>query len=203
MKAQHLKSKAISTLLVMRHPEVGSKFGGIWVDQNKNVVGFGKDKPPGAVEGFHFLGIQILNQKILGFIEDNLEQNILYQNLAAALKAGHTANIYEITGHWYETGNLIDYLEATRDVLTKIQNNTPEYHQVSQFLKKWAPNSSLETISDCIVWRDQSSQISNCQFKDFAVIGPHVKIQNSSIQSSVIYKGSALDRQNYFNSLIL
>jgi mannose-1-phosphate guanylyltransferase len=46
--AQHLSSGALSTLVTTTHPEVGSKFGGIWTDANHRVLGFGRNNTPEA-----------------------------------------------------------------------------------------------------------------------------------------------------------
>ena len=203
MKAQHLKNKPVSTLLVMRHPGVGSKFGGIWVDSKKQIVGYGKVKPENAVVGFHYPGVQILNKDILKYIPDNIEQNILYDSLTAAQKAGHKVEIFETSGHWYETGSLPDYLAATKDILTNISNGVVDFHLLQKFLFEMSPDSQLEKLNEVLVWKDSSSKISNCQFKDFAVIGKNVSLKNSKVEAAVLGASTSFDSATISKDLLL
>lgn len=203
MKAQHLNNRPISTLLVMKHPGVGTKFGGIWVNEKNEVVGYGKVKPEGAVQGFHYPGVQILNKEIFKFIPPGVEQNILYDNLTAAQKAGHKVEIFETTGHWYETGSLPDYLAATEKILTEFAKNTKEFDQLKKFLAEFAGNSSLEKIDQALVWKDASATISHCEFKKFAVIGKSAIVKNSKVEAAVLGASTSFDSTMITNDLIL
>ncbi len=203
MKAQHLRNKPISTLLVMRHPGVGSKFGGIWVDSKKHIVGYGKVKPENAVEGFHYPGVQILNKDIFNYIPDGVEQNILYDSLTAAQKDGHKVELFETSGHWYETGSLSDYLAATKDVLTNIAKGTVDFHLLQKFLSEMSPDSQLETINDALVWKDASSKVTNSHFKDFAVVGKNVIVKNSKVEAAALGASTSFDSTNISKDLVL
>lgn len=203
LKIQHLKNKPLSTLLVMKHPEVGTKFGGVWVDENKKVIGYGKTKPDGATEGYHYLGIQLLNKGVFKFIEPDLEQNILYDNLLKAQNAGHTVEIFETSGHWYETGNLVDYLAATKDVLTHLAKGTKEFEPLKRFLSEFTRHSQLETKNGILIWRESSSRVSNCEVVDFAVFGKHVEVRKSKVEGSVLGASTVFDSTTVKNELIL
>ncbi len=203
LKEAHLKNKPLSTLLVMKHPEVGTKFGGIWVDENQNVIGYGKTKPAGATAGFHYLGIQLLNKKIFKYIEPDVEQNILYDNLMAAQKAGHKVQIFETDGSWYETGNLTDYLSATKDVLTNLAKGTKTFEPLKRFLSEFAKHSQLETKNGILIWKDSSSRISNCEVVDFAVFGKKVEVRKSKVEGSVLGAFAVIESTTVSKDLLL
>jgi NDP-sugar pyrophosphorylase family protein len=203
MREQHLKNKTVSTLLVSKHSEVGSKFGGIWVDANKNVVGYGKTKPPQSVEGYHYLGVQILNKSIFEFIKPGVEQNILYDNLIEAQKQGERVEIFETTGHWYETGNLKDYLATTKDLLSHLYKMTKEFEPFRRFLNEFAKHSQLESKNGILIWKDSSSRISNCEVVDFAVFGKKVEVRKSKVEASVFGPSTVLESGSVSRDLIL
>ncbi len=203
MKTQHQKQKPLSTLLVMKHPEVGTKFGGIWVDENKKVIGYGLKKPAEAVEGYHYLGIQLLNKEVFNFIKPDLQQNILYDNLSAAQAAGHKVEIYETSGHWYETGNIADYLHATKEILSHLAKGTKEFEPLKRFLSEFAKHSQLETKNGILIWKESSSRISNCEFVDFAVIGKNVNLKNTKVEASVVGASTSFDSVNIKKDLVL
>jgi mannose-1-phosphate guanylyltransferase len=196
LKNQHLQSQAISTLLVMDHPEVGTKFGGIWVNARGEVIGYGKVRPPNATRGYHFLGVQMLSSKIFDFIQTGEEQNILYQNLTAAQKAGHQVQIFEARGHWYETGSLTDYLKATRELLQHLKAQTEPSKSLRSFLSEFAPQSSLKMVSGSLLWMEASAHINNCLIRDFAVLGAGARVVNSSLEAAVVGKGLQLENAN-------
>ena len=203
MKAQHLNNRPISTLLVMKHPGVGTKFGGIWVNEKNQVVGYGKVIPEGAVQGFHYPGVQILNKEIFKFIPPVIEQNILYDNLSAAQKAGHKVEIFETTGHWYETGSLVDYLAATEEILTELSKNTKEFEVLKKFLAEFSPQSKLEKMDQALVWKDSTSQVSHCEFKKFAVIGKNAVVKNSKVEAAVLGASTSFDSSNILKDFVL
>lgn len=115
--ARHNSQKNIATLIVKDHPGVGTKFGGVWVDANNKVLGFGKTPIPGSVRAWHFVGVQILDEKILEYIPANVESNILYDAVTVAISQGHSVEAVPFEGTWFETGNPQDFMEATKACL--------------------------------------------------------------------------------------
>jgi len=117
---QHQTTQSLATLIVIKHPEAGHKFGAIWTIKNK-VVSIGKEKPSAEAEPWHFVGVQILSNKIFNHLESNKELNIFYDVLIHQLKT-HDVSIYPINADWYETGNLIDYQKAKADIHNILNN---------------------------------------------------------------------------------
>lgn len=203
MKAQHLRNKPLATLLVMENPLVGTKFGGIWVDHNNEVIGYGKNRPSGAVHGYHYPGVQILNKEVFQYIPPGLEQNILYDTLTSAQKDGKKVQIFEIKANWYETGSLVDYLETSRDLLQHLDRADSHFESLKSFYSQFAPHSSLVKKDGALIWQDSSSQISNCHFEDFAVIGKNAVLENSTLKAAAFGPSTVLKSASISNDLIL
>lgn len=203
LSQQHLKSDAISTLLVTEHPEVGSKFGGIWVDDKNKVIGFGKTKPAGTVQGFHYLGCQILNKKVFDYLTPNEEQNILYDGLTKAIQAGHTIELCNIPCDFFETGNLKDYLSATNQVLQHIFDQTGEGMNFLNLLNQLDPDSRLQKSNDHLIWKHKSADVKNCKIEGFAVFGKNSKAENCHIVDSVFNHGCNVKDHDITSNLIL
>lgn len=116
---RHRATRALATLLVTRHPEVGTKFGGVWTDGNGLVHGFGKKPPEYAspeatpnLTGFHYVGFIALSSRVFDYLPEG-ESNLLYDALMAAIRDCEIVGVYEDQAQWYETGNIADFLEAT------------------------------------------------------------------------------------------
>lgn len=111
----HQKNKPIATLMVMEHPAVGTQFGGVWTDASGKVLGFGKTALPGSTKGWHFVGAQILSERVFNYIPLEGETNILYDALTQALAAGEAVEIYPFKATWFETGNPKDFIHASEE----------------------------------------------------------------------------------------
>ncbi len=124
----HKKTGALATLLVMEHPGVGSQFGGAWANTENNIRAFGKQGLEPGDKGWHFVGIQILSEKIFDYIPAKGASNILYDVVTAAMADGHLAQVFPISCRWFETGNPTDFFLATQQCLDILSssNETPE-----------------------------------------------------------------------------
>lgn len=117
---QHTKTKALATIIVMKHPEAGKKFGAVWC--NGNIVRtIGKTSEDNSLQPYHYIGMIFFNEKVLDLIPENKETNIFYDVLNFHMQ-NDQVRIYEINCNWYETGNPADYLSATESVLKKIDS---------------------------------------------------------------------------------
>lgn len=203
LKKQHEEQNNLATLLVMEHPEVGTKFGGVWVDDKNQVLGFGKTKIPGAQKVYHFVGVQCLSSKVFQYIEPNKEQNIFYDTLRLALENKESVSVYPVDCHWFETGNLQDYLSANEEALKILKENPTQSTAMKTLLQEFSPNSDWIASSQALVWGDQSSIIKNCQFRDFAVIGENVLLENVQAQGAIFGKNITLRDSTVSNDLKL
>lgn len=146
----HQQNKAICTLLTMDHPEAGGKFGGVWLNDLDEVRGFGKTKPTAdSKKAEHFVGVQILSEKILDYIPHGVASNILYDAVTLALNDGHCVQRCKIDCHWYETGNTADFVAATSaclDLLKEDHSASAKYLQ--KVLRKYSKETPVLDFSD-------------------------------------------------------
>lgn len=172
----HKKNRSIATLLVMDHPGAGTKFGGVWCNDS-TVVGFGKEAPSNTDRAWHFIGAQILNEKIFKYIPASGPSNILYDVLKDAIASGEDVQIHPIRCNWFETGNEQDFLEASSDCLKDLVQETDIGDQLQAIFKKYAkPESKIE-----------SSQKYIGLFSPSAVIAPGAKLEGFVIADANVY----------------
>lgn len=191
----HLKSKNISTLLVMKHPLVGTKFGGVWTE-NDSVIGFGKSAPRKESQAWHFLGIQILSPDVFNFVPENKESNILYDGLTQALQDGQHVGFYEVDALWFETGNPLDFLQATKECLEHIKNQDTYGKSIQQTISKFSEEKFhllQQDTSLCLAAESSLSKISELSYQGFNVIGQNLTCHGPvQIQNSVIGNNQSL-----------
>lgn len=203
LKKAHLKEKPLCTLLVTNHPEVGHKFGGVWVSAAGEVIGFGKNRPAEAVHGFHYVGVQILNQKVFDFIPDNVESNILYDAVMSGMQKGYKVKVHKIECDWFETGNLIDYLKTTEILLKNLADQNPRYKNFREFLKRMDPHSQLIKKDEALAWIHSKAELNRVQIKNFAVVGKNSRLNDCEIEASAIGEALEINGQNISHQLML
>ncbi len=188
----HQTSKAMATLLVIRHPEVGTKFGAIWTDQNKNIVGFGKDRPAVATEAFHYIGAAWMNSKILEGVgpgHQNLFEDLMSKHPPEKLK------IMEVSGLWFETGNEADYLQGTENSLQLLAsgqlNNLTEKKFLESALDYFAPNWELKKSANKTLLLGPKAKCSLDQVENFAVVCADITVpENIPLDRAIILKNN-------------
>ncbi|MBC7467334.1 MAG: NTP transferase domain-containing protein [Bdellovibrio sp.] len=187
---QHNKNAALATLVVMKHPEAGKKFGAI-LCEGRSVKNISKTITDDKLEPWHYVGIIILSYEVLNLIEDGKEQNIFYDILINYLDR---VQIFPIDAEWFETGNPTDFLKATDYVLNKLQQNPVDskYRNVSDFINRVVPSDLIKTeTSVSLVAKNL-----NLDFKKltgFNVINSNVKIgHDDSVNNSVLFADEKL-----------
>lgn len=140
----HQTTKALATLMVMNHPGVGSQFGGVWADTKNKVLGFGKATIPES-NGWHFVGVLILSEKIFDYIPTFGASNILYDVLTVAINEGELVQTFSFEGSWFETGNPEDFFKASEKCFQFLADPQNSYEK--KFLKKTLNNFSSEPVN--------------------------------------------------------
>ena len=144
--AQHVQSAPIATIMVMRHPQVGTKFGAVWADASGQVWGFGKESPSVGGAGvkpplgtqltpYHYVGIQLVSDRIIKYLPSG-ESNLLYNVLVAAIRNGEKVKIFEDQCLWFETGNVADFLLASKN-LVQLLEPTPHWYLEAFYRHYW------------------------------------------------------------------
>lgn len=186
----HKNNKNIATLLVMDHPEVGTKFGGVWTDDQNCILGFGKNKMEKATRAHHNIGVMIFSREIFKYIPEGVS-NILYDDLMSAIKDGKRAQAYSLSCLWFETGNSADFILASKECL-KLMSSADQNHQfegnyLRQMIKLYSPSSKWIFDQEKSILFDSSSLFPLQNLTGFCVIGKNVYIHKDiKIKNSVI-----------------
>ncbi|OYZ11878.1 MAG: hypothetical protein B7Y39_19335 [Bdellovibrio sp. 28-41-41] len=180
---------------MIEHPEVGTKFGGVWVDSIGKILGFGKDKVESSAKGYHYIGVTIFSEKIFNYIMPG-ESNILYDALTDAIKDGNTANVCPFPCHWFETGNEVDFKTATHRCMDMLVQKTSDSKYLTNVIKWRAPNTEFVQMNNRVLLVDKKLDFDfefllgynvigegvtlkkGCRLKN-CIIGPHVRIENA------------------------
>lgn len=196
-------SKSLATLMVMRHPEAGKKFGAVWVNKAGQVLGFGKLRPETTEEliPFHFIGPMYFKERIFQRLKRE-PSNILHDTLKMALAEGESVSVFPIECDWFETGNLEDYLHATRAVLDLIQAGNPFLLNMQKDLKmgmefqQWPQAKVLKHF--------QSRVDATATIKGFAVLGEQSEVGRSAcLSESVLANGVELAAEQVIEKALI
>lgn len=124
----HRSHGGIATILCMDHPEVGKKFGGVWVNDQLEVKTISKNTVSG-LKGLHFTGIILFSDRIFNYFTKSAqeEEHIFQDTLAQAFKNGEKAFALPLEAQWFETGNPEDFLKATHECLQGLKLDPRPY----------------------------------------------------------------------------
>ncbi|MEQ1723130.1 MAG: NDP-sugar synthase, partial [Pseudobdellovibrio sp.] len=190
---QHISLQSLATLVVMKHPEAGQKFGAIWCDKQNTVQTImpAKNKPEGPLEPFHYIGIIFLNKKVLTLILEDKETNIFYDILIHELN-NQSVRTYTLDCSWYETGNPQDYLAATKQVLQNIDAHT------LSFINQYDPSRLIKNATG-VSLVSNSVNINEENLSGFNVISKttHNLLLTTKIENSVLFENEVLN-SSYF-----
>lgn len=200
----HKLKKPIATLVVMDHPDVGTKFGGVWVDAEDRVLDIGKNRPANAVKGYHFTGFRILSDEIFKFLPKGYSE--LFDSLKTAMSEGHQVHIYKTTGEFFETGNEKDFLDCTKTLLKYLK--IKKYSKfLDSILKKYSPESRLNDITTDLklpphddlqyLLADKNLTVfEGCDLKGFVVAGKNVEIKEKCTLENVVILNDKVIEEN-------
>lgn len=189
----HFTENHFATLITMKHPEAGKKFGAIWVDSEFNVIGIGKNKPVSSkqLEPLHYLGVQILEQEIFNYLGDGEQKkNIFYDGVFHALNDGHKIKAAVIDCAWFETGNEQDYIMGSLECIDILKNSD---HPSHSYLKSVVENYSsfAQELFEGRVLKPKNMILKSEQIIEKAVLGLGLTIKPSqSIKNSILCTSS-------------
>ncbi len=148
----HQSSQRLATLAVIRNPEAGTKFGGVYADAKNRIFDIGKglkhtDQP------WHFIGVAVINKKLIDFLPDG-ESNFIYDAIVPNLKA-EVSQVFPVDVKWYETGHVEDFKNANRDILHSFLSRDAFFH--SKILADLGPDF-IECASQLWINRKQEGR---------------------------------------------
>ena len=195
----HKEGRHLATILVMRHPGVGTQFGGVWADASGAVKGFGKDPKqfPGTT-GYHYIGLLLLSPRVFSYMPEG-ESNILYDTLAAAIAKGERVRVVTGDFTWYETGNPKDFLHATSDALKLHVEGTGYDAECLRAIthQYWTPGTVCLQENGLYKLVGESTYVSPAaKAKGFIVIGDRARIESGAVvENSVVMPTARVNTQ--------
>lgn len=215
LRRDHETHGALSTILVMRHPLVGSQFGGVWADRSGAVHGFGKDGSIFGSEctGFHYIGLQILSDRIFDYLPEG-ESNILYDALVSGIAKGEKVRIVESEFTWFETGNAKDFVHAAGESLKLLASADRSQANDGLFLRKVCQRFWPSYPNRASLWLGHGSHLdpgttepgtlvlagdnvrveSGARLKGFVVLGDRSHVRSGAIvENSVVIENSTVE----------
>lgn len=207
--ATHKQTNALATLLVMDHPEVGTQFGGVWTSSHGKIEGFGKTPFCNTTKAWHFVGVQILSERIFDYIPTSGPSNILYDAVTLGIAKGELAQVFPMDCSWFETGNPKDFLRASETCVRYLLNEKESYQGASlrRTLDRFAGSSakifgnekSLGIISST-ARVDEKLDINGLLIVGpGSFVGTHCKLKNVIIGSNVCIAANT----DAFDSIII
>lgn len=169
------RSPNIATLMVMEHPEAGRTFGAVWLDTEGQVRGFGK-KPPEGFENlrpYHFIGPMFFKKEIFNHLKV-MPSNILHDTLNEVIQQEGKVGVYKIECQWFETGNLQDYLGASKNFLMALHRGSS---YLREFQRTWLRDFDLLGGANNLLLKHRTATVpSSVRVHGFAIIGAQVQI---------------------------
>lgn len=188
--AMHQKESALATLLVCPFPPARENFGGVYVNINNQVTDFSKTSlnDPSSKPS-HFTGFMVVNSRVWRGLAKK-PSNLLYDILLPKIKAGgRVMALSQPKSHWFETGNVSDYLTATRTCLELLAAPSWAEITLAQILDRYSSGwrRGFSGAKDGDLGLIGPSQVQNIQVRGFAVAGPQTQIEkNVTLVRSVI-----------------
>lgn len=205
MRDAHESAQALATLLVCPLEGVGTRLPGVWVNRDGTVAGFGKTSPGAGTECLHYASYILFSEKIWPLLPEG-NSNILYDVLEPQIKQGARIQAFRSNDlRWFETGNISDYLAATKICLELIRDKTPLGKCALELLDRHAQPFGLHSRLDRLQLIADSADISgNVQLNGFVVAGENARIgAGSSLKDCVVLSEAAVNGLIVENSVVI
>ena len=118
---KHQQEQALATLLTCEHPGVGTKFGGVWINEQNHILDIGKQAPNEQAKALHYTGYMILNKKVFDYVPDQDVSHIFMDILLPAIASSEKIIAHQEAISWYETGDLENYHRASESLYKALQ----------------------------------------------------------------------------------
>ncbi|HEX4922571.1 MAG TPA: NDP-sugar synthase [Bdellovibrionales bacterium] len=189
----HKHHKALSTLMVMEHPDAGVKFNAVWADKAGNVAGIGKTKTGVGTKPYHFIGIQAFSPRIFEYLPEG-ESNIFQDAILPALQNEQRVLAFTAPVRWYETGDEKSYLDATLELANLLWSEESSFEKtfLQQLLQDLLPTMKIPARGEPFL--GDGAQVENgATLEGIVVLGNRVRItKNSHLKDTVVLDEATL-----------
>jgi NDP-sugar pyrophosphorylase family protein len=192
MRDFHVSKNALATLLVCPLEGVGTRIPGVWMDVYGEVTNFGKTRAKPYAECFHYASYMILNKRIWDYLPEG-NSNILYDVLEPRIAEGEKVYGLRVDGmQWFETGNVQDYLAATKTCLEHLRSGSRLGQSLERILERHAaPSGAKSDIASLRLIADSAEVADSASLKGFCVIGDKAKVGSFAQLEDSVVLGSA------------
>ena len=199
------RGNALATLLVCPLEGVGTRLPGAWVNRDGTIAGFGKTSPGAGTECLHYASYMLLSEKIWPLLPEG-RSNIIYDVLEPQIKKGARVQAFRADDlRWFETGNMEDYLAATKACLELIRDKTRLGECALDILEHHAQPFSLHShLGRMHLIADSAEIHQSVQINGFAVVGENTRVgMGSSLKDCVVLNEAAVNGLNVHNTVII
>lgn len=205
MRDHHEHKMALATLLLCPLEGVGTQIPGVWINKDGSVAGFGKTSPGANTECLHYASYMLFSDELWAILPHG-SSNILYDVLEPAIKKGARVESFRADDLiWFETGNIPEYLKATKKTLDLIAKNSPHGICARDILNHHAPNYTLRSkleIGHLI--SDTAEVASGVVFNGFAVVGDRATLApGANLTDSVVLPEANVPGQIHKNTVLI
>lgn len=205
MFEHHEWEHALATILVCPLEGVGTKFPGVWIDNKSAVKGFGKNSPGGGATCLHYASYMLFSDELWPILPEG-NSNILYDVLEPQIKKGAKVQAFVAPDLlWFETGNVPDYLSATKKCLEMIREGSGHGRCAVEILNTHAPAYTLHSrLKELTLISDTATIDTSARLHGFSVIGDNCNVgPGSSLRDCVLLSEAAVGGLSVDNSVII
>lgn len=205
MREFHERQKALATLLVCPLEGVGERIPGVWMDPFGEVGGFGKVSPGPRFQCFHYASYIFLSPRVWEMLPAG-SSNILYDVLLPQIALGEKVFGFRIDNmKWFETGNVADYLSATRTCLEEMRGRTRLGKCAHDLLEKYGPPSSQRSdLSMLRLQADTAEVAPSAALKGLIVLGADGRVGPfAKLEDCVVLPGTQVAADEVHKAEIL
>jgi mannose-1-phosphate guanylyltransferase len=188
---RHYEERPLATLMAIEHPDAGTKFNALWVDDSGQLLGVGTKKL--SDRGYHFVGVQMYSQKIFDYLPVG-ESSIFGDVLLPAIESGAKVTVHLGKARWFETGDEKNYLVATQELANILwsEKNSVEKIFLQHLLQAHAPTMKLPAKSE--PFRGSGSIVERgCNLTGVVVLGHDVKVLGgASLENVVVLENTVI-----------
>ena len=190
---------ALCTLLTCNHPDLLNKFNGVWVNDKKQVRGFGKSSPESGLTPTHYTGYKVFSKRIFEYLPDG-ESNIFYEVVKNAIDQGEVVINHHIGDTlWMETGNPASFFKASQRLCHEVWDDV----QVRLAHFERPLNSQLKTDTAHIVFSsEQKTQYLLENLEGFVSL-PTGDFRGHHFKNCIVQSSPELLQNSYHDTIVI
>jgi NDP-sugar pyrophosphorylase family protein len=200
----HRKRRAAATLVLTPYKE-GTEYGAVEMDEEGRIRRIaGRPGPETGKPLYHFVGIHILEPRILDAIPPGVKSEINREVYPRLIMAGETITGFVYEGFWRELGNPLRYLEGSLDLLSLGDSG---YLQPGRIREGIFSSTSLESLRGSLLppfLAGREVRMEDGCVAEGAVLGNRVVLESgSTARRSILWEGARLGKQAVLSECIV